>query len=424
MIRIPTNRRGLVWSLTAYGGLLSGLVGSVLFAEESPAIATAMVTTSGPASDLRTADPGAADPGAAVFGDLPLRGQIDLSRMTLRGDELEVPLPDGRAAVLTLDPALQARAEAALAEADAPYGAIVVMDTEGRLLALAGRSTAEPSLGIEALALTPWAPAASVFKVVTSAALVDAGVAPEETVCFHGGRRSVERSNLADSKRDRACESFTRALARSQNAVIAKLAVRHLDPPTLRRAADSFGFGEAPAFALRAESGAADIPETPLEFARVAAGFWKTDLSALGGALLAGTVATGGLRLTPRIVEAVRDADGAERELASVAPRRVLAAATAAKVGAMMGQTTEMGTAWTAFHDRRGRRHLGDVVVAGKTGSLSRRQPSELNYSWFVGFAPLERPEIVVSVVLGNGPRWRLKSHALARMVLEAALAD
>jgi len=102
----------------------------------------------------------------------------------------------------------------------------------------------------------------------------------------------------------------------------------------------------------------------------------------------------------------------------------VLAAATAAKVGAMMGQTTEMGTAWTAFHDRRGRRHLGDVVVAGKTGSLSRRQPSELNYSWFVGFAPLERPEIVVSVVLGNGPRWRLKSHALARMVLEAALAD
>ena len=46
------------------------------------------------------------------------------------------------------------------------------------------------------------------------------------------------------------------------------------------------------------------------------------------------------------------------------------------------------------------------------------------NYSWFVGFAPLERPEIVVSVVLGNGPRWRLKSHALARMVLEAALAD
>jgi cell division protein FtsI/penicillin-binding protein 2 len=105
-----------------------------------------------------------------------------------------------------------------------------------------------------------------VFKVVTSAALVDAGVAPEETVCFHGGRRSVERSNLADSKRDRACESFTWALARSQNAVIAKLAVRHLDPPTLRRAADSFGFGEAPAFALRAEFGAADIPTDCREF--------------------------------------------------------------------------------------------------------------------------------------------------------------
>ena len=75
--------------------------------------------------------------------------RIDLARMRLVAGRYEVPLDDGSRAVLTLDPGIQRRAEQVLAQAKAPYGAVVVMAVDGRLLALAGRSTAEPGLGAE-----------------------------------------------------------------------------------------------------------------------------------------------------------------------------------------------------------------------------------------------------------------------------------
>jgi cell division protein FtsI/penicillin-binding protein 2 len=357
------------------------------------------------------------------FGDAWLAGKLDLSKKTLDGDRYVITLPGGARAVLTLDPALQARAEALLDEADAPFGAIVVMAADGRLLAIAGRSSAEPALGTIELALRPWAPSASVFKLVTAAALVEAGVKPDAEVCVHGGLRSVEADDLEDdAKQDSLCGSLAYGVAKSQNAMIAKLATRHLDKARLERAAAALGYGAAPAFALAASPSTIDLPDDRLELARASAGFWHSTLSPLGGALVAATIADGGLRPTPRIVAAVADAAG-ELPIPGAAPVRVLDARVAAAVGEMMVGVTETGTAAKAFHDARGRRLLGETRVAGKTGSLSREQPSYLNFSWFVGFAPADAPQIVVSVCLGNSATWRFKSHTIARLLLETALA-
>ena len=78
---------------------------------------------------------------------------------------------------------------------------------------------------------------------------------------------------------------------------------------------------------------------------------------------------------------------GEPRAILPKSPVRVLAAETAAQVGEMLVGTCETGTARKAFVDAKGRRYLGDVKVAGKTGSLSRKKPF-LDYSWFVGYAP------------------------------------
>lgn len=418
MIRQKTNRQGPVYTLL-YGALVGvALLGGLAGSSANPPRPLRIARAETPAAAER--DP--ADD-AVRFGDAHLRGKLDLTKMALEDGRYVVPLAGGGKAVLTLDPALQARAEAVLAEAKAPYGAVVIMSIDGRLLALAARSVAEPELGIERLALRPWAPAASVMKVVTAAALVDAGVEPETKVCYHGGVRSVEESNLTDDPNlDRSCATFTYGVAKSQNAIIAKLAAQKLTPEALRRSAAAFGFGAAPSFALAAAPSTVDVPDAKLELARVAAGFWRSELSALGGAVLADTVASGGLAVTPRLVAAVIGADGLEQPILAVAPRRVLDPDTAEAVGEMMVQTTEMGTAYKAFHDDRGRPYLGDVEVAGKTGSLSRQEPSYLNYSWFVGFAPADAPAMVVSVVLGNSATWRFKSHTVARLVLETAL--
>jgi cell division protein FtsI/penicillin-binding protein 2 len=369
-----------------------------------------------------------AAPASSMFGDAWLAGRVDLEQRTLDGDgaaaRYVVPMAGGSKAVLTLDPALQTRAEKLLAEAQAPYGAIVVMAPDGRLLALAGRSSAEPKLGALELTLAPWAPSASIFKLVTAAALVDAGLEPEAKVCVHGGLRSVEPDNLIDdAARDTLCEDLLFGVAKSQNAIIAKLAARHLDKATLERAARTLGYGHAPRFALAAKPSTVTLPADTLELARAAAGFWHSELSPLGAALLTTTIATGGLRVTPRIVAAVIEDGGQERPLPAVAPEHVLDPDTAEAVGEMMVATTEMGTAYKAFHDERGRPYLGKTRVAGKTGSLSRSEPTYLNYSWFVGYAPADAPRVIVVVLLGNSATWRFKSHTVARLLLETALA-
>lgn len=371
------------------------------------------------ADDGLVLDP--APPAEPMLGDAHLEDVIDMKQARLIDDAFYITLPDGKRAVLTLDHALQEAAEDALAHARAPKAAIVLMSVDGRILALAGREHGRKSA--PELATRVWAPAASVFKIVTSAALVEAGVRAHDKVCYHGGVRSVQASNLVDdARRDRQCNDLTFAMAHSQNAIIAKLAHKHLQPPRLREMASAFGIGDAPRFALPMDPGNADIPDNDLDFAKVAAGFWQTELSPLGGAILAATVASGGMSVTPRIVDHVQR--GAESVAIEPVPdRRVLDQAVARELARMMVETTETGTARKGFRDPKGRKFLADVAVAGKTGTLSRRAPGEayLQYSWFVGFAPADDPEYVISVLIGNSELWHLKAHTAARMVLQAA---
>ena len=57
-------------------------------------------------------------------------------------------------------------------------------------------------------------------------------------------------------------------------------------------------------------------PDGELEFAQFAAGFEGSYLSALDGALMTNTIATGGMKVTPRIVAAVVDEKGSRKAVA------------------------------------------------------------------------------------------------------------
>lgn len=350
---------------------------------------------------------------------------LQLDKMELRGDRYVAPMGDGRLAILTLDPRLQSAAEKVLHRAKAPRGAVVVTDRQGRVLALAGRRTVDPKGGPDgivdpALALEAWAPAASIFKVVSTSAMVEAGARGADRVCFHGGVRSVMESNLTDSKKDRRCEDLSFGLAHSQNAIIAKVAHQRLEPAALSETAHRFGFDQPLPFPAPAAYGSVAIPaEKGVPFARTAAGFDGVKLSALGGAVLAGTIAADGAAPSPWIIAGYLDG-GVERPAPPApAPRRVLDRQVADEVAAMMTETCTDGSAARAF---TGRERIRDVKVAGKTGTLSETQPFYTQYSWFVGFAPADRPELTISVLLGNAELWHLKAHTAARTVLAEGL--
>jgi cell division protein FtsI/penicillin-binding protein 2 len=345
------------------------------------------------------------------------------------GKTYVVDAADGGHAQLTLDAALQESTEEVLKTYQIPYGAAVVLSIpDGRVLALVGRSAAEPSLGPRELALQAWAPAASVFKVVSAAALVsEGGVSGATRTCYHGGVSSILADNLVDLPAiDRRCDTLAYGLGKSQNAILAKLATQHLTADQLARVGHAFGFGQEIPFDLPVEPSHLDVPADGLEFARTAAGFWHSTLSPLHGALLAAAIANRGAMPAPTLVDRAFDSDGHELPAPAVAPhqRRVVSSAAAREVGRMMELTTRIGTAKTTFRDKHGRRYL-PVEVAGKTGTLSAEtDKGYVGYSWFVGYAPAERPTIAFAVALGNHPTWRIKATYVAKHIVAAYLAE
>jgi cell division protein FtsI/penicillin-binding protein 2 len=336
---------------------------------------------------------------------------LALDRMERVGDHYEAPLGPGRAK-LTLDPDLQAYAEKLLEEARAPRGAIVAMTPDGKILALAGRKTAQAKGGSNGtfdwqLATDAWGPAASIFKLVTASALVGGGVDPDDKVCYHGGLHAPTESTLRDSKRDSSCNTLAWGVAHSNNAILAKLAFQHLEPAALAQYAHDL-FGDIPpSLAVPATFGELSLPEGKgLELAQAAAGFTGAKLSVLGGALLAATFANGGERPSPRLIDDTKP---------PAPPRRVIAQTIANAVAKMMVGTCRFGSAARSFGDR-------DLAVAGKTGTLTTTDPFYMEHSWFVGYAPADHPQIVVAVLLGNAENWRLRGHEAARRLIDRAV--
>jgi cell division protein FtsI/penicillin-binding protein 2 len=89
----------------------------------------------------------------------------------------------------------------------------------------------------------------------------------------------------------------------------------------------------------------------------------------------------------------------------------------------MLVRTTTAGTARHAFRDRRGRPLLGEVRVAGKTGSLSGQDPPG-KYQWFIAVAPADRPRVAVAVLQVHGPRWWRTSSQVGADVLREIFCD
>lgn len=371
--------------------------------------------------------------------------RLRLGKMALAGQRFEAPLFDGGRAELTLSPAMQAMADEVLAKYPIPFAAAAVVSVpDGQVLVLSGKSLAAPELGPADLALRPWAPAASIFKLVSAAALLERkGVGAKTKVCYHGGLRGIQKEHLVDNPRlDRDCDSLAYGVAKSQNSILAKLAHRYLDRERLGRAAAAFGFGAEIPFAGEFYPSDAFMPSDDLELARAAAGFWHSSLSVLHGALIAAAIGNEGRMPLPRIIAAAHDRQGRARllaaggESADPKPRPTISPAVARAIGEMMVETTTKGTARSHFFDRRGRRYL-PVEVAGKTGSLDYRgeagdpappapwpERGYLHYNWFVGYAPATKPEVAFAVVLGNPAKWHIKAPYVARRLIEAYLAE
>jgi cell division protein FtsI/penicillin-binding protein 2 len=343
---------------------------------------------------------------------------LDLANAHESGDGLAVPLPKGGSAILTLDPVLQAEVSSILSSARPPQAAVVVMAMDGTVLAASGERRDGQSASD--LPFTVWAPAASVFKLVTALALAEHGIPTDATACYHGGEDGLVPANLIDDpRRDKSCVSLAQALAISCNAVVAKLAIHYLHPEDLVDAAVALGFDTPTDLPVPADVSPARIPNAAaggLALGRTAAGFGDVGMTPLLAATIAETLANDGLRMPPRLVAEVCDASGTCQPAPPERPSLVASPFAASEVADMMRGTTVYGTASRNFRGRGGAALL-PFAVAGKTGSLSRQNPY-LHFNWFVGFAPEDHPRVAIAVLVGNETPWRVRAAYVAERVL------
>lgn len=131
------------------------------------------------------------------------------------------------------------------------------------------------------------------------------------------------------------------------------------------------------------------------EFALAGIGQGPVAATPLQMAMVAQTVANGGVMLTPHVMQSVADESG--RVVTRYRPkpwREPMQTGTAALLTDMMRAVVTEGTATAA--------QIPGVTVAGKTGT-AQVDGADAPHAWFIGFAPAEAPRYAIAVLVENG---------------------
>ena len=268
-------------------------------------------------------------------------------------------------------------------------------------------------------------PPGSAMKVVTAAAALDSGEFEPDSIVNGNSPKEisgVELNNFGDQSFGDI--TLTTALTNSVNTAWAEVA-EDLGGDTLLEYMDLFGFNAKPPL---------DYPDDQMlasgvyvnnrlirngdriDVGRVAIGQERLRVTPLQMAMVVATVANGGELAQPTFLQEVTDPDG--RVTDSLDPqieRRVISTESADELTAMMANVVREGTGTAAA--------LSGIEVAGKTGTAEVNVEQNINQPWFIGFAPVENPQIAVAVTIersaGTGGA---EAAPIAREVMAALL--
>ena len=344
-------------------------------------------------------------------------GKVTLLRdarrsMYLMGGEGANRPVDGHDVVLTIDSVIQFITERALQRAVDGYhaagGAAIVMDPrDGTILAMASAPTFDPNR------FGDFGPAAwrnrnvqdayepgSTFKIVTASAGLEEGlVTPSQFIDCGNGFITIANTEIHEHGGNRyGVITFEDVLVHSSNvgAVRVGLAV---GPSRFYDMIRRFGFGERTGVQLPGEAaGLVRRTQSWSALSNAEMSFGQ-ELSAtpLQVVTAVAAIANGGVRVQPRIVDRVVDAQGNTIYAPPrAAPVRVVSEKTAAVLNEILKAVVARGTGQKAA--------LAEHVVAGKTGTAQKAGRG--GYSMdrvvasFAGYVPADRPRLAILVVV------------------------
>jgi len=322
----------------------------------------------------------------------------------------------------TLDQDLQNRATLMLKRYKPDYGAVVVFDAStGGVLSLADSSEHDLNhTEYGNLALRALFPAASVFKIVTAAAVMDEQrMSPDTIIPFNGRNHTLYKKNVNSTTFNRHTRytSLKEAFALSINTVFGKVGLQHIGGESLLDYAHRFGFNIPVLSDFPFESGTTRfLTDDDWNVVEVASGYYRdSTLSPVHGALIASSIANDGVMMSPHIIKEIFDIENNETVYRAKPEKlnKTLGTLAANQMRELMQETVERGTSRSSFRQIFGKRIPEAIQVGGKTGSLTSIAPAG-KVDWFVGYGMLNEKKIGVAVLTVNGDLWRVKSSYLA----------
>ncbi len=329
------------------------------------------------------------------------------------GIDESTPAVDGDTVKLTLDEDLQYVTDQRLAQACADgattRASAVVLDVHTGHVAAMGScpgydpgsyNTTDPALLGNPVVSDVFEPG-SVMKAVTLSAALEEGKAEPDTMLTVNGHIDAGDRVVTDAHDHEPIQwTVTGILAKSSNVGAIMLA-REVGDEKLEHYLRAFGLGSRTGIELPGESAGIlqdSADWTAARAANVPIG-QGVSVTTLQMASIYQTIANGGVRIEPRIVDSVTDPSGHLTPAREPASTRVISKSTADKMAYMLEAVVGPG----------GTAPLGEIEgfrVAGKTGTAQRANPACNCYAGggyvttFVGFAPADDPQYVVAVDL------------------------
>ena len=382
---------------------------------------------------------------------------------TITGESVSENAIAGSDVVLTIDSNLQQVTENALENCinkirsggfsqtyDAQGGTAVVMNVNtGEVLATASYPTFEPQWFVGGISQENWAylrddtrhpqlnkatqstyEPGSTFKMVTAIAGLETGaITTKERINDTGVYRKYNSEwkcwYYTSYHRGHGYQNVTQALQHSCNYFFYETGDR-MGIDNLAKYALHFGLGKKTGIELPNEKeGAVASRETyakirnngrigPGDVLNAAIGQGDNNFTPMQIAKYISSIANGGTVVKPTIVKSILNSDGSEvskEEIENYTNEKVgyqntddgitisPESITVAKEGMRMAASEAGGTAYNIFKGF-------NQEVAGKTGSAEAgkdKNGNDLVNAWFVCFAPYEKPEVAVVVMIENG---------------------
>ena len=266
-------------------------------------------------------------------------------------------------------------------------------------------------------------PPGSTFKVITTAAALEAGATPDTQLTSAARIPLPDSTATLENFGGQPCggeptASLRDAFARSCNTAFVELGL-DMGADALKDTAQSFGLDtEAPAIPLQvAESTVGPISDrAALGISSI--GQKDVALTPLQNAMVAATIANEGVTMQPYLVDSLRGPDLATISTTDpVEERRAVSPQVAATL-------TDLMVAAEQVTQQRGA--IAGVQIASKTGTAEhgtdpRNTPP---HAWYIAFAPAQAPKVAVAVLVEDGgDRLAATGGALAAPIGRATIA-